>query len=149
MSFVIPQHIIIHHSLTKDSETVSWQAIRNYHVNTLGWNEIGYHYGIEMVNTQYEILVGRMEDAIGAHTIGRNLDSISICCIGNYDNNPPDEAMYHTLINLCLSICSRYRISIENVKGHNYHAPHKTCPGKAFPLVKLQDELRSLLRYRH
>jgi hypothetical protein len=147
MNFTTPQYIVIHHSLTEDSKTVSWQAIRNYHVNQRGWNDIGYQYGIELVNDRYEILVGRMEGAVGAHTIGRNLDSIGICCVGNYDEDPPDQTMIEMLSKLCISICQRYRISIENVRGHSYYAPDKTCPGRAFPLFNLQDHLKDSLRY--
>ena len=146
MNFTKPQYIIIHHSLTKDSETVSWQAIRKYHLS-LGWNDIGYHYGIELVNDQYEILVGRMEGEIGAHTKYKNLDSIGICCVGNYDERPPNSNMLTALSKLCISLSLRYHISIENIKGHSEYAPWKTCPGKAFPLITLQQDLMAFLRY--
>ncbi len=38
-----PEHIIIHCSGTEDSETVSWSAIRRYHIYDNGWANIGYH----------------------------------------------------------------------------------------------------------
>lgn len=73
-----PFTIILHHSLTKDNQTVSWGAIKDYHVNINGWSDNGYHFGIEMMRGNVEILMGRMTDDIGAHCRGYNSDSIGI-----------------------------------------------------------------------
>lgn len=147
MKLFEPSYIIIHHSLTKDSETVSWQAIRKYHMDTLGWKDIGYHYGIEMVNTEYEILVGRMEGTQGAHCNqeGINRKSIGICCVGNYNNDLPDLALWNMLLDLCENICLRYDIPVENVKGHRDYAPYKSCPGNAFDMADFRNDLKGSL----
>ena len=128
-------YIIIHHSLTKDSKTVSWQAIRRYHL-AQGWAGIGYHFGIELINNEYEILCGRMIDKVGAHTKGMNAVSIGICVVGNFDIEIPNQKIITKLTRLVDCLCAQLKIPRKNIKGHCDFAP-KTCPGKnLYPILE-------------
>jgi len=127
-----PTHIIIHHSLTEDGKTVSWDQIRWYHTQTNGWNDIGYNAGIELIGTRYEILIGRMLTKPGAHTVGMNNSSIGICCVGNFDLAPPPPAQLDLLIRFTQSMMTIFNIPTGNVRRHADYAP-KSCPGKLFP----------------
>jgi len=137
------RYILIHHSLTKDSKTVSWQAIRKFHINERGWRDIGYHFGIELVNDEYEILCGRPLDMPGAHCreSGMNRKAIGICCVGNYDEEEPKEEMLKRLASLCRWLMRTYDIPKERVLGHRDFAEYKSCPGKMFDLDRLRKSL--------
>lgn len=137
-----PTHIIVHHSKTTDSDTLSWNAIRDYHKG-LGWSDIGYHYGIEFVRDDYVILVGRMQDDTGAHCreSGMNGRSLGICCVGDFDKEAPPVALLHKLRALVVSLMRVFDIPAENVKGHRDYAPYKSCPGRLFDLDKFRDTL--------
>lgn len=135
-----PRFLIIHHSLTLDGITVSWQAIKTYHTKTMGYRDVAYHYGIELVGNEYAIFKGRMDNESGAHCIGFNDNSIGICLVGNFDHVPPPPAQVALLRRLCRSLMDIYGIKIENVLGHRETYPlrgvpvEKTCPGTAFSM---------------
>lgn len=124
-------HIILHHSLTEDGPTVSWQAIRNYHVNTLGWRDVGYHWGVEWIHRGYEVLMGRPMDQDGAHTRGMNDRAIGICVTGNFDVQTPVSAMFARLVPLLRFLSDVFEIPVDNIEGHRDYAS-KSCPGKNF-----------------
>lgn len=141
-----PDKIILHHSATADSGTVSWNAIRRYHVNECAWTDIGYHFGIEFVEDKgdpqgsYEILVGRTLNRDGAHTTGHNSDSIGICFVGNFDTSPPSPGQWLQGIKLVKWLCRHYGIIPSNIFGHRNFA-NKTCPGKLFDLDKFRNDV--------
>ena len=131
--------IILHHSLTKDNETVSWGTIRRYHMN-MGWKEIGYQYGVELLRDDYEILIGRMADEVGAHTKGYNTGSIGICFVGNFDLTEPPKESWNLGLRLVRFLCRTYNIEKKNIFGHRDFAD-KTCPGLLFDVNRFKKEL--------
>ena len=139
---MIPDHIIIHHSLTPDGDTVSWNAIRTYHLS-LGWAEIGYHFGIETIKGHDEIFMGRMPDQPGAHCKQQamNFRSLGICLVGDYDATIPTDAKLTLLAKLTRSLQAIYKIPSDKVRMHREFATYKSCPGKLFPW----DRFKSLL----
>ena len=139
-----PKCIIIHHSATADGEVHDWKAIENYHRNTLGYRDIGYHYGIERINGKWAILTGRAEGQEGAHTKGMNDRSIGICVVGNFDKERPDKQALFLLDLLCCNICKRHGIPVEKIEPHSKYA-NKTCPGELFPLVALRESIAKRL----
>lgn len=132
------KYIIIHHSLTKDGEVKDWTAIKKYHMEVMKFVDIGYHYGIEKVNGQYVVQIGRQENQIGAHTLGQNACSIGICVVGNFDNELPNPKAMDLLVDLCKQLVAKYNLTPEMIITHHRFASYKTCPGKKFPM----DELR-------
>ena len=140
-----PKYIFLHHSLTKDSGSVSWGAIRKYHVNDLDWRDIGYNYGIELIYDHLEILVGRMEGVTGAHTKGYNNKSIGICLVGNFDKKAPEPDQWLLLLRLVKNIAQRHNIPVENVMAHREVSGYKSCPGSCFDINKFRNDLKKIM----
>lgn len=135
-----PKRIFLHHSLTRDSGSVSWGAIRYYHtkIKKRPYLDIGYHAGVELVRSgehdYYEILMGRMWDTQGAHCRGQNQDSLGLCFIANFDNYLPSVAQLVAgakIVSLWLLL---FDLTIGDVHLHREYDPSKSCPGRLFSL---------------
>jgi len=137
------EYILLHHSLTKDSQTVSWDAIRQYHTRDLGWQDIGYHFGIELIGDHYEILAGRMLGEPGAHCKEQDMNrkSIGICFLGNFDLEPPVQKQWELGLKLVRSLSDIFEIPRNKVTGHREYAPYKSCPGTRFDLDRFRKEI--------
>lgn len=172
----IISYIIIHHSLTDDGPTVDWNGIRAFHTSwrfggnsipeqkardlqSLGmrvippWKDIGYHFGVERVKDDYQIMLGRELNVRGAH-VGDgnfNIKSIGICLVGNFDKAQPPEKQF-LLGQLLVKRLIEYfgtkgiNVPVENVIGH-WEAQkiagvpevgRKSCPGRLFDMDKFR-----------
>jgi hypothetical protein len=135
-----PNKITIHHSLTEDSRTVSWGAIRRFQTTDPKYlfDDIGYHAGCENINGDYEILIGRMPNIQGAHVKHFNKDNFGFVFVGNYDKIEPPEEMLKKGVKFLGWLTEVFNIPIDNIFRHSDFDPNKTCPGKLFDIVKLR-----------
>lgn len=133
--------IIIHCSATPEGKDVKTETIRDWHINGNHWNDIGYHYVIELDGSIHE---GRKENVIGAHCYGQNANSIGICYVGGVakdgktpkDTRTPEQKK--ALIKLVKSIMQKYKLKPNCVYGH-YNFAKKACP--SFKIGPFRNEL--------
>ncbi|MDA8140383.1 MAG: peptidoglycan recognition family protein [Desulfobacteraceae bacterium] len=161
-----PSAIVLHHSLTNDGHTVSWNSIRRFHTSyriedniidpsrvqeleaagmpvVRPWRDIGYHFGIELVDGRYEILSGRMMTETGAHCPQQNMNkrALGICFVGNFDETPVPVPQLALGLRLVRSLMELFDISLGNIYGHRELEPYKTCPGLKFDLKQFRTDL--------
>lgn len=116
-----------HHAVTPTSPAASvWRGIQSYHMDSRGWNDIAYSFGI---STDGEIFEGRGWGIAGGHTAGYNSTSHAICFIGNTDNDPVGAKAKRAI--LCLKALT------ENQYGKQQFRPHRSvastsCPGARY-----------------
>lgn len=133
--------IMVHHSLTKDSETVSWGAIERYHRETNGWSDIGYHYGVENIAGDQYAVVGRPEHRPAAACPQQEMNrlAIHVCCVGNFDLVAPAPAMLQIFkTRILIPVMDRYGVTPDRIVGHHDYNPAKSCPGTKFDLAALR-----------
>ena len=103
--------------------------VRRWHREDRGWRDIGYHY---LIDRNGYIVAGRALDQAGAHTKGRNANSIGVALIGGHGAAATDKFEDHftpeqdkALRGLIEDLRRRFDV---NVSGHNDYAA-KGCPG--------------------
>ncbi len=91
---------VIHHTATPDSYSASDSAaivrsIYTYHVQTNGWDDIGYNFLVSRYGQIFEGRYGGItRTVIGAHALGFNRNSVGISVIGTFSvSKPPEVAM--------------------------------------------------------
>lgn len=114
----VPTHIIVHHSAGFSSSTNFALVVAYYwdlHVNTNGWDDIGYNWLIDANGVVYE---GRGAGVTGAHFSCLNSNTTGICLIGNFENTTPTVPAKNSLKNLAAWEACTWNIDVADSSVH-------------------------------
>ena len=136
--------------------------MKNYHVNTNGWSDLGQHFTIFPDGV---IVTGRSMNSSPAGIKGANTGAVCIECLGNFDKGGDEmtEAQKNAIVAAVRILADRFKLDVSNdviyhawysadgrdlgdyVKGHSA----KTCPGTNFfggnGLTAFRNNLQPLL----
>lgn len=143
------RELVVHHSKTPDGRRLDTTAIRRYHVQHNGWDDIGYHYLVE--RDEYgaiQVIHGRPEDRTGAHCRGHNQHTIGVCFVGDFDVTTPTDELLETAAMHLWPVMRRHGLTASDLVGDRDHHPAKTCPGSKFDLDRLRAVVNEARRAR-
>lgn len=160
-SYTDVTHLIIHHSAGANTSS-NWAnvvaAIFDYHVNTSGWQDIGYNWLIDPNGVLYEGRGGG-DNVKGAHMCGHNENTMGVCMLGTYTSTlPTKKAMAKLAELLAWKSCQKniaplgqdsiasYSGFMMNISGHRDGCtPNYTeCPGDQ--LYSYMDSIRYFVK---
>lgn len=92
--------VVVHHTAESNTYTCAQgpavvRGIYAYHVQQLGWKDVGYNFLVDKCGTVYEGRKGGVDRPVmGAHAYGFNAETTGISVLGTYtDTAPPQAAM--------------------------------------------------------
>ncbi|MGI5394554.1 peptidoglycan recognition protein family protein [Streptomyces sp. CA-251251] len=96
----------VHHSATGNNYTCKQapsviRSIYRYHVNSMGWRDVGYNFLVDKCGKIYEGRAGGVSKAVlGAHTMGFNSNTMGIAVLGTYGSKKPSSAAVKAIAKL-------------------------------------------------
>jgi len=137
-------HLIVHHSAGTNVSS-NWagvvRSIWDYHVNTNGWDDIGYNWLIDANGVIYQ---GRGDNVQGAHFCGQNGNTVGLCVLGDFTNTQPTSDATDALTKLLAwkscdieadpttsSTHASSGLNLDNISGHRDGCA-TSCPGDSF-----------------
>lgn len=143
------EHIIWHCSATPNGEPFTAADIQRWHKQN-GWSGIGYHF---VIGTKGELWSGREIKynyfQSGAHTRGKNSNSLGVCVIGGTDQNgkatyDPQGRWLSKEQLMTIGVVERFTKALAPQAKHSGHRDwaRKDCP--CFDI----DEVLSIIKFR-
>ncbi|KAH8321683.1 hypothetical protein KR074_011623, partial [Drosophila pseudoananassae] len=126
LSYAVIHHTAGNYCSTKAACITQLKNIQSYHMDSLGWADIGYNFLIGGDGNVYE---GRGWNVMGAHATNWNSKSIGISFLGNYNTNTLTSAQISAAKGLLSDAVSRGQIiSGYTLYGHR-QVGSTECPG--------------------
>ncbi len=133
-SVVAPYRMAIHHTASPSSDggdaAARMRGMQNYHMNTLGWCDIGYHFVVAQSGAIYQARSRSNRPA--AHVGGQNHGNVGISMIGNYTSAAPTQAQLEGMGKIVRWVHDTHGVPLNRtaILGHREHAGQSTsCPG--------------------
>jgi hypothetical protein len=121
------KRIIIHHTATPASVTV--QRIAEYQVNDKNLPGITYHFCTTATGQAYQT---EPLTTTAAHAGQNSRDSVGVCLIGNFMENPPSEAQLNATASVLAQVMGNLSIPASQIFGYseiiNTQSPGNTWP---------------------
>tara|TARA_Y100000310_G_scaffold301361_1_gene337787 strand:- start:723 stop:1163 length:441 start_codon:yes stop_codon:yes gene_type:complete len=139
-----PDHIVIHHTATKDDESFNKDNVKDIHT-AKRWRDIGYHFVVENVEGEFEVIVGRPLNIMGAHCKGFNQRSIGVAYVGNFEIAPPPPGMVRVGVDrIIVPLALALNIQHDRVVAHrNTGSTPTVCPGRYFPMDEITTAVKA------
>jgi len=117
------RYIILHHA----AADCTAEQTHLYHRDSKGWSGIGYNL---FVGLDGKVYAGRPINAVGAHCVGYNANSVGICFAGNFETSTMSAAQIAAGKKAVAYARSYYPSAI--IKLHR-ELDATACPGRNFP----------------
>ncbi len=153
-----PTHVIVHHTAGTNIAS-DWAAIVrsiwDFHVNTNGWDDIGYNWLVDPNGILYE---GRGDGRLGAHFCAQNGNTTGICVMGDFTTIQPSGSAINSLVDFLTWECcdenidplgtgfhSGSGLTLPFISGHR-DGCSTSCPGDMFhpllPTVRTSTQIK-------
>ncbi|GFN90908.1 peptidoglycan-recognition protein [Plakobranchus ocellatus] len=137
------KYAFIHHSespsecLTKEAGKTAVKNFQNYHMDTKGWDDIGYSF---IIGGDGSVFEGRGWDRVGSHTKNYNSVGLGFCLIGNFMNKEPTQKQLTAVKDLISKGVTLNKLKSDyTLRGHK-DVGTTDCPGdKLYDLIKTWD----------
>jgi len=119
------QAVVLHHAAAADS--VTWESIASYHVQSRGFAGIGYHVGVRNGEITY---LGDLDEA-RAHVANQNHLFLGLVLAGNYETAVPSDANLKAL-KVAYGAMQEWLGRSLPLRAHRDVAPagYTVCPGR-------------------